>query len=132
MPILGAREEGIEMLLRLLTMTSPAIGLWCAYGLASVFVQPLENNAQLPRTVDPPEPFTVIVRTVPITAPDIPTFEERWQLPVALAKTEQPVSAGATLSHPVSHRSVHRDPVCGTKGRRYFHIGRRLSWRCKR
>ena len=70
MPILGAREEGIEMLLRLLTMTSPAIGLWCAYGLASIFVQPLENNAQLPRTVDPPEPFTVIVRTVPITAPN--------------------------------------------------------------
>jgi hypothetical protein len=32
------------------------------------------------------------VRTVPITAPESPTFDERWQLPVMLARTEQPVA----------------------------------------
>lgn len=29
-------------------------------------------------------------------------------------------------------RRAHRDPVCGKRGRRYFHIGRRVSWRCRR
>ena len=89
----GAREEGTVMLLRLVWMTSPAIGLWCVYALASVFVQPVENNAQPPRAIDPPEPFTVIVRTVPIIAADGSTFEDRWQVPPMVAKTDQPVQS---------------------------------------
>jgi hypothetical protein len=40
--------------------------------------------------------------------------------------------SGAKLSERVSHRAEHRDSVCGTRGRRYFHVGRRLSWRCRR
>jgi hypothetical protein len=120
------------MLLRLVWMTSPAIGLWCVYALASVFVQPVENNAQPPAAIDPPQPFTVIVRTVPIIAADSSTFDDRWQLPQTAAKPDQPVQASAKLSERVSHRAEHRDSVCGTRGRRYFHVGRRLSWRCRR
>lgn len=35
-------------------------------------------------------------------------------------------------SNPSPGTNRPRDPVCGKRGRRYFHIGRRLSWRCRR
>ena len=46
-------------------------------------------------------------------------------------RIENPRVGGSNRS-PGTNRSVARDPVCGKRGRRYFHIGRRLSWRCRR
>lgn len=122
------------MLLRVVTMTSPAIGLWCAYLLAGVFVQPAGNNAPLPRAADPLQPFSVIVHTVPITTDD---FNDRWQLPITTPRVDQPVRESATTFHQVSQRhhqiERHRD-ICERHGmhKRYYHRGRYLSWRCRR
>lgn len=46
-------------------------------------------------------------------------------------RIENPRGGGSNPS-PGTNRHVARDPVCGKRGRRYFHIGRRLSWRCRR
>ena len=86
----------------------------------------------------PPTPFTVVVRTIPITK-ELP-FEERWQVPapeampptIGSANRYQDVSLQLEPDQQASQRAERRDPVCGSKGRRYFHIGRILSWRCKR
>lgn len=37
---------------------------------------------------------------------------------------------GGSKPSPGTNRA--RGPVCGRRGRRYFHIGRHLSWRCRR
>jgi hypothetical protein len=48
-------------------------------------------------------------------------------------RIENPRVGGSTPSPGTTHSVRHaRDPVCGKRGRRYFHIGHRLSWRCGR
>ncbi len=48
-------------------------------------------------------------------------------------RIENPRVDGSNPSPGTNHRArLARDPVCGTRGRRYFHIGRHLSWRCRR
>jgi hypothetical protein len=100
--------------------------------------QPSQNNETQPLPDSPPTPFTVVVRTIPITKEL--AFEERWQIPVTeampptigLANRYQDVSLQLEPDQQVSQRAERPDPVCGSKGRRYFHIGRILSWRCRR
>ena len=111
------------------TFAAVSCALTCAWTASAT-----GSNAPLARANDPPEPFTVVVRTIPITRPANLPFEERWQVqadqPVTQARTEQP--ALVTTNCIPSRSAQRRDPVCGSKGRRYFHIGRILSWRCRR
>jgi hypothetical protein len=108
--------------------------LWCAW---MVFVHAFQINARVPATIDPPQPVAVMIRTVQIT-PE-PSFEERWQAP-APAMQQARIATEAHLSpeqpkviqNSSRHVARHADRVCGSRGRRYFHIGRRLSWRCRR
>lgn len=59
--------------------------LWCVIAIALVYSHHSENNAQAARAADPLEPFTVVVRTVPIVTDD---FNDRWQLPITEPRTE--------------------------------------------
>jgi hypothetical protein len=118
--------------------TGITILLWCVCSAAAALVQPNKNNEPQPLPDSPPTPFTVVVRTIPITKEL--AFEERWQIPVTeampptigLANRYQDVSLQLEPDQQVSQPAARRDPVCGNKGRRYFHIGRILSWRCNR
>ncbi len=48
-------------------------------------------------------------------------------------RIENPRVDGSNPSPGTKHAMrIAPDPVCGKRGRRYFHIGRRLSWRCRR
>jgi hypothetical protein len=125
-------------LLQPILPTGITILLWCVCSAAAALVQP--NKITEPQSLpdSPPTPFTVVVRTIPITKEL--AFEERWQIPVTeampttigLANRYQNVSVQLEPDQQASQSAERRDPVCGSKGRRYFHIGRILSWRCKR
>jgi hypothetical protein len=100
--------------------------------------QPSQNSEPQPLPDPPLTPFTVAVRTIPITK-ELP-FEERRQVPapeampptIGLANRYQNVSLQLEPNQQASQPAERRDPVCGSKGRRYFHIGRILSWKCNR
>ena len=125
-------------LLQPILPTGLTIVLWCACAGAAALVQPSQNNETQPLPDSPPTPFTVVVRTIPITKEL--AFEERWQIPIpeavsptiGSANRYQNVSLQLEPDQPALQRTEGRDPVCGSKGRRYFHIGRILSWRCRR
>ena len=125
-------------LLQPILPTGLTIVLWCVCAAAAALVQPSQNNETQPLPDSPPTPFTVVVRTIPITKEL--AFEERWQIPlteampptIGLANRYQDVSLQLEPDQQVSQRAERPDPVCGSKGRRYFHIGRILSWRCRR
>jgi hypothetical protein len=111
--------------------------LWCAWTVAAVLVRTSEINAPTPAQIDSPQPFTVVVRSVRIT-PEM-AFDDRWQAPAPamqqaiMAETNQQASEQSKSSHHASrHVERHADPVCGSRGRRHFHTGRHLSWRCRR
>ena len=111
--------------------------LWCAGMAAAVLGRPFQINAPVPAAAEPPQPITVMIRTVRIV-PEL-LFDERWQAPapamqhVRMAENIEISSDQAKPSHnSAKHVARHADTVCGTRGRRYFHIGRRLSWRCRR
>jgi hypothetical protein len=111
--------------------------LWCAGMAAAVLAHVFQNNAPAPAAADVLEPFTVMIRSVPII-PEL-AFDDRWQGPgpamqhVRMAEEAEISSDQAKPSHnSAKHVARHADTVCGTRGRRYFHIGRRLSWRCRR
>jgi hypothetical protein len=118
--------------------TGITILLWCVCSAAAALVQPNKNNEPQPLPDSPPTPFTVVVRTIPVTKEL--AFEERWQIPVTeampptigSANRYQNVSLQLEPDQQASQRAERRDPVCGSKGRRYFHIGRILSWKCNR
>jgi hypothetical protein len=119
--------------------TGITIVLWCVCAAAAVIVQPSQNNETQPLPDSPPTPFTVVVRTIPIIIKQLP-FEERWREPapqtmpfiISLADQYQQVSLQLKPDQQASQPAERPDPVCGSKGRRYFHIGRILSWRCNR
>ena len=125
-------------LLQPILLTGLTIVLWCVCAAAAALVQPSQNSEIQPLLDSPPTPFTVVARTIPITKEL--AFEERWQIPVTeampptigLANRYQDVSLQLEPDQQASQPAERRDPVCGSKGRRYFHIGRILSWRCKR
>jgi hypothetical protein len=125
-------------LLQPILPTGITILLWCVCSAAAALVQPSKNNEPQPLPDSPPTPFTVVVRTIPITKEL--AFEERWQIAVSeampptigSANRYQNVSLQLEPDQPALQRTDGRDPVCGSKGRRYFHIGRILSWRCRR
>ena len=125
-------------LLQPILPTGITILLWCVCSAAAALVQPNKNNEPQPLPDSPPTPFTVVVRTIPITKEL--AFEERWQVPapeampptIGSANRYQNVSLQLEPDQQASQRAERRDPVCGSKGRRYFHIDRILSWRCKR
>jgi hypothetical protein len=92
----GAREEGIEMLLRLLLPRNrPLVRVHTGQCRP---LQPPENIAPPPRAADPPAPFTLFVRTIPITAPERTTFNDRRQAPPTVAQTEQPHAGAQAVS----------------------------------
>jgi hypothetical protein len=103
-------------------------GLWCAWTIAAVFVHAFPNSAPVPATIDPPRPFSVLIRTIPIT-PEL-AFADRWQAPAAAAEAmPQAIMAEDDQAKPnqpkqsqISPRRAkrHADRVCGSKGRRYF------------
>jgi hypothetical protein len=125
-------------LLQPILPTGITIVLWCVCAAAAVIVQPSKVDEPAPLPDSPPTPFMVVVRTIPITK-ELP-FEERWQIPapeampptIGSANRYQNVSLQLEPDQQASQRAERRDPVCGSKGRRYFHIGRILSWRCRR
>ena len=119
----------MHSLLHSILPTGITIVLWCVCAAAAVIVQPSQNNETQPHPDSPPTPFTVVVRTIPITK-ELP-FEERWQVP---APEAMPPTNVSLRFEPDQHSQPagRPDPVCGSKGRRYFHIGRILSWRCRR
>jgi hypothetical protein len=125
-------------LLQPILPTGITIVLWCVCAAAAVIVQPSKVDEPAPLPDSPPTPFMVVVRTIPITK-ELP-FEERWQVPapeampptIGSANRYQNVSLQIESDQRASQRAERRDPVCGSKGRRYFHIDRILSWRCKR
>jgi len=69
----------MHSLLHSILPTGITIVLWCVCAAAAVIVQPSQNNETQPLPDSPPTPFTVVVRTIPITK-ELP-FEERWQVP---------------------------------------------------
>jgi hypothetical protein len=125
-------------LLQPILPTGITVLLWCVCSAAAALVQPSKNNEPQPLSDSPPTPFTVVVRTIPITQEL--AFEERWQVPapdampptIGLANRYQDVSLQVEPDQQASQPAERPDPVCGSKGRRYFHIGRILSWRCRR
>jgi hypothetical protein len=125
-------------LLQPILPTGITIVLWCVCEAAAVIVQPSKVDEPRPLPDSPPTPFMVVVRTIPITK-ELP-FEDRWQIPVTeampptigSANRYQNVSLQIEPDQQASQPAERRDPVCGSKGRRYFHIGRILSWRCNR
>jgi hypothetical protein len=133
-----ARGHDMHSLLQSILPTGITIVLWCVCAAAAVIVQPSQNNETQPLSDSPPTPFTVVVRTIPITKEL--AFEERWQVPapdampptIGLANRYQDVSLQLEPDQQASQPAERPDPVCGSKGRRYFHIGRILSWRCRR
>jgi hypothetical protein len=129
----------MHSLLQSILPTGITIVLWCVCAAAAVIVQPSQNNETQPLPDSPPTPFTVVVRTIPIIIKQLP-FEERWREPapqtmpfiISLADQYQQVSLQLKPDQQASQPAERPDPVCGSKGRRYFHIGRILSWRCNR
>jgi hypothetical protein len=110
--------------------------LLCAGIIAAFITRQLGNSAPLPAAASPPPPLTLAVRTIPII-PEL-AFDQRWQVPppVIAATSPEPAAqpGNAADSKPerrVSHRAERRDRVCGERGRRYFHVGRHRSWRCR-
>jgi len=125
----------MHSLLQSILPTGITIVLWCVCAAAAVIVQPSQNNETQPLPDSPPTPFTVVVRTIPITKEL--AFEERWQVPAPEAVpptigSAKNVSLQLEPDQQASQPAERPDPVCGSKGRRYFHIGRILSWRCRR
>ena len=129
----------MHSLLQSILPTGITIVLWCVCAAAAVIVQPSQNNETQPLPDSPPTPFTVVVRTIPIIIKQLP-FEERWRDPapqtmpfiISLADQYQQVSLQLKPDQQASQPAERPDPVCGSKGRRYFHISRILSWRCNR
>ena len=89
------------------TFAAVSCALTCAWTASAT-----GSNAPLARANDPPEPFTVVVRTIPITRPANLPFEERWQVqadqPVTQARTEQPalVTTNCIPSHAVPSAAI--------------------------
>jgi hypothetical protein len=59
--------------------TGITIVLWCVCSGAAALVQPSKNNEPQQLPDSPTTPFTVVVRTIPITKEL--AFEERWRVP---------------------------------------------------
>jgi hypothetical protein len=116
--------------------------LTCAGMVAAIVSRLVGNNAPPPAAASPP-PLTLAVRTIPII-PEL-AFDQRWQVPPPVIAATPPLAAAtrpepatkpvnAADSKPERHasrRAEPRDRVCADRGRRYFHIGRHLSWRCR-
>src|SRR5258707_12219007 len=66
----------MHSLLHSILPTGITIVLWCVCAAAAVIVQPSQNSETQSLPDSPPTPFTVVLRTIPITKP--PSFEERW------------------------------------------------------
>jgi hypothetical protein len=120
----------MHSLLQPILPTGITIVLWCVCSGAAALVQPSKNNEPQQLPDSPTTPFTVVVRTIPITKEL--AFEERWQVPAPETMPPTDVSLRLEPDQQASQRAERRDPVCGSKGRRYFHIGRILSWKCNR
>lgn len=118
-------------------LAAVSCALTCAGMIAAIISRQTGNNAPLPGAIDPSPPFTVSVRTVSIRLPKSVRFEDRWlAAPPVVAPPPAP-TVNATDSKPdhrvlPSFKKRDRDRVCGNRGQRYFHKGRRLSWRCRR
>jgi hypothetical protein len=122
-------------LLQVILPTGITIVLWCVCSAATALVQPVKNNDPPPQHQPEPTAFITVVRTIPILK-ELP-FEERWQIPAPEAMpptigSAKNVSLQLEPDQQASQPAERPDPVCGSKGRRYFHIGRILSWRCRR
>ncbi len=119
----------MHSLLHSILPTGITIVLWCVCAATAVIVQPSQNNETPPLPDSPPTPFMVVVRTIPIIK-QLP-FEERWRDPapqtmpfiISLADQYQQVSLQLKPDQQASQSAERPDPVCGSKGRRYFHIG---------
>jgi hypothetical protein len=109
--------------------TGITIVLWCVCSAATALMQPVKNNEPPPQHQPEPTAFITVVRTIPILKEL--AFEDRWQVPAPEAMP--PTNVSLRLEPDQHSQPAERpDPVCGSKGRRYFHIGRILSWRCRR
>src|SRR6185312_9185918 len=108
--------------------------LWCALAIGAVLDRGGENSAPTPPPGPPQKAISQIIRADRI-APVL-AFDERWQAPepamqqAIMAEVIQPAPKRANAVQIKPQRAErHADRVCGSKGRRYFHIGRHLSWR---
>ena len=125
----------MQPLLQPVSPTGITILLWCVCSAAAALVQPVKNNEPPPQHQPEPTAFITVVRTIPILKEL--AFEDRWQVPAPEAMpptigSAKNVSLQLEPDQQASQPAERPDPVCGSKGRRYFHIGRILSWRCRR
>ena len=120
----------MHSLLQPILPTGITIVLWCVCLGAAALVQPSKNNETQQLPDSPTTPFTVVVRTIPITKEL--AFEERWQVPAPETMPPTDVSLRLEPDQRASQHAEPRDPVCGNKGRRYFYIARIRSWKCNR
>ncbi|WP_182869692.1 hypothetical protein [Bradyrhizobium diazoefficiens] len=114
-----------------------AAALWCALMAGAVSMRLAGISAPVPARAALASPKIAIVRAIPMI-PEL-VFDDRWQAPAPAMqharmaedlqiKPDQPKAA----QKPPRRVERHADRVCGSKGRRYFRIGRHLSWRCRR
>ena|SRR5882757_399673 len=111
--------------------------LWCALAIGAVLGRGGAENSPSQPPGPPEKPIARIIRADRI-APVL-AFDDRWQVRAPamqhaiMAEVIQPAPKRAAAVQIKPQRAKrHADRVCGAKGRRYFHIGRRLSWKCKR
>ncbi|WP_128941094.1 hypothetical protein [Bradyrhizobium zhanjiangense] len=110
--------------------------LWCGLAAGAVLIHRPGNIAPAPAPRRPVKAESLILQA-PEMAPVL-AFDDRWrgQAPamqhVGMAEAAQiaPAKPKEAQSRP-RRAASHADRVCGGKGRRYFHRGRHLSWRCR-
>jgi hypothetical protein len=138
---LGAlRDRKMHVLLQPAFPTKFAVAsgaLWCAWTVAAMLARATENNAPPPTAVDPPAPFVVTVRTIPII-PEA-AFADRWQVPAPIpapapaAESQQfPIKLTPAPRQAEAHAERSERDIC-TRHRMHKVITRGgKSWRCRR
>jgi hypothetical protein len=96
----------MHSLLQPILPTGITIVLWCVCSGAAALVQPSKNNEPQQLPDSPTTPFTVVVRTIPITKEL--AFEERWQVPAP--ETMPPTDVSLRLE-PDQRASQHAEPA---------------------
>lgn len=81
-------------------------------------MQPSKNNEPTPQHQPEQPAFITTVHTIPILKELV--FEDCWQVPAPEAMLPTNVSLRLEPDQRPLQRAERRDPVCGSKGRRYF------------
>jgi hypothetical protein len=121
-------------------LAAASAALWCAGWLAAAIGHFSQNSAPLPAPADPPQPFAVVVRTIPMI-PEMP-FDDRWQAPApamqqaGIAEEDKPIPdhpkpAKIKPKH-VERHAESRGNICTRHHMRKVITRGGKSWRCRR